>query len=113
MIDGKLQTAPGGGLCQMSNLLFWIFLHTPLTIIERHGHAIKDFPEPPSDAPIGVDATVSEGGLDLKVKNETDFTFQINIWFDEKNINGCICTDIDTGLAYNITNGSQKYYRQY
>lgn len=33
--DGKLQTLPGGGLCQISNLLFWLFLHTPLTIIER------------------------------------------------------------------------------
>lgn len=49
VIDGKLTTAPGGGMCQMSNLLFWMFLHTPLTVVERHGHDIKDFPEPPSD----------------------------------------------------------------
>lgn len=32
--DGKLQTLPGGGLCQMSNLLFWLFLHTPLKIVD-------------------------------------------------------------------------------
>ena len=37
-IDGKLTTRPGGGLCQISNLLFWMFLHTPLTIVERRGH---------------------------------------------------------------------------
>ncbi len=110
--NGKLQTLPGGGLCQMSNLLFWVFLHTPLTIVERHGHRIKDFPEPPSDAPIGVDATVSEGWLDLKVKNETDHTFQIVISFDEKNIKGCVLTDIEPTFDFHITNGKLLYYRK-
>lgn len=110
--NGKLQTLPGGGLCQMSNLLFWLFLHTPLTIVERHGHRIKDFPEPPSDAPIGVDATVSEGWLDLKVKNETDHAFQIVISFDEKNIKGCVLTDIEPTATFHITNGKPLYYRK-
>ncbi|MPN43049.1 Vancomycin B-type resistance protein VanW [bioreactor metagenome] len=112
VIDGKLITAPGGGLCQMSNLLFWMFLHTSLTIIERHGHNVKDFPEPPSDALIGVDATVSEGWLDLKVKNETETAFQISIVFDEERIIGRIFTDKDTGYAYEVTNGQPLYYRR-
>jgi len=60
VVNGKLTTAPGGGMCQLTNLLFWIFLHSPLTIVERHGHRLKDFPESTSDAPIGVDATISE-----------------------------------------------------
>lgn len=110
--DGKLQALPGGGLCQMSNLLFWLFLHTPLTIIERHGHRIKDFPDPPSDIPIGVDATVSEGWLDLKVRNDTDRTFQIVISFDENNINGSILTDTLPAAAYQITNGKPLYYQK-
>lgn len=110
--DGKLQTLPGGGLCQMSNLLFWLFLHTPLTIIERHGHMVKDFPDPPSDIPIGVDATVSEGWLDLKVRNDTDRTFQIVISFDETNINGRILTDTLLTANYRITNGKPLYYQK-
>lgn len=109
--NGTLQTLPGGGLCQMSNLLFWIFLHTPLTIVERHGHKIKDFPEPPSDAPIGVDATVSEGWLDLKVKNDTACTFQIAISFYSDNICGSILTDIEPTIDYQIANGRTFYYR--
>ncbi|OUM91275.1 MAG: hypothetical protein BAA03_02845 [Caldibacillus debilis] len=36
-------------LFQMSNLLFWMFLHTPLTVNERSGHEFKEFPEPNSD----------------------------------------------------------------
>lgn len=110
VVDGKLTTAPGGGLCQMSNLLFWMFLHTPLTIEERHGHGVKSYPEPFSDAPIGVDATVSEGWLDLKVKNETDMTFQINISFDEDHIIGRLLTDQDNRQLYEVVNGEPLYY---
>lgn len=110
--DGVIKTLPGGGLCQISNLLFWLFLHTPLTIVERHSHAIRDFPEPQSDAPIGVDATVSEGWLDLKVRNDTDYTFQIVITFDSTNIIGQILTDNDTGLVFKVTNGPLFYYRK-
>lgn len=50
MVNGELVPQKGGGLCQLSNLLFWLFLNSPLTLVERHGHAVKDFPEPPSDA---------------------------------------------------------------
>lgn len=112
VIDGKLTTAPGGGICQMSNLLFWMFLHTPLTIVERHGHNVKDFPEPPSDAPMGVDATVSEGWLDLKVKNETELSFQVRITFDEDHIIGRLLTDQNNGRFYEVINGKPFYYRK-
>ena len=111
VLNGKLTTAPGGGMCQMSNLLFWLFLHTPLTVIERHGHRVKDFPEPPSDAPMGVDATVSEGWLDLRVKNETDASFQIGIEFTDGEIVGQLRADRDDGLAYEVTNGKPRYVR--
>lgn len=112
VLDGKLTTAAGGGLCQMSNSLFWMFLNSPLTIIERHGHAVKDFPEPPSDAPIGVDATISEGWLDLKVKNETDSVYQIGISFDEAFITTSVYTDRDDGVLYRAVSGTPRYLRE-
>lgn len=111
-VDGKLVAQQGGGLCQISNLFCWMFLHTPLTIIERNGHAIKAFPEPPSDAPMGVDATVSEGWLDLRVRNDTDETFQITLSFDAKCIIGSILTKEDAGVAYQVFNGEPLYYRK-
>ena len=110
--NGKLKTAPGGGLCQMSNLLFWLFLHTPLTIVERHGHSIRDFPEPSGDIPVGVDSTVSEGWFDLKTRNDTDVTFQIVISFDNENITGQVLTNIDTGKTYEIFDENLTYYSQ-
>jgi len=108
--NGMLDTASGGGLCQMSNLLFWIFLHSPLTIIERHTHRVKHFPTPKMLP--GTDATVSEGWRDLKVKNETDMTFQIRIEFNEESIFGILYTDSDMACSYEITGRDLIYFRK-
>ena len=111
-VNGKLTTTPGGGLCMITNLLFWVFLHSPLTVVERHGHERKDFPEPPSDAPMGVDATVAEGWLDLKVRNDTNKTFQIGIDFDKTHIIGSLRMERDEGISYRVFNGPVTYFRQ-
>lgn len=110
--NGKLIVSPGGGLCQMSNSLFWLFLHTPLTIIERHGHGVKEFPEPNNDEIKGVDATIAEGWLDLKVTNNTDNTYQIRISFDEAQITTGIYSLHHPQLRYEVNNGELHYWQQ-
>lgn len=110
--NGKLTTVPGGGMCQMSNLLFWMFLHTPLTVIERNGHEVKEFPEPNSDEIKGVDATVSEGWSDLKAQNGTDRTYQISVAFDDENIMGTMFVDKRPQLLYRVVNGDIAYSRE-
>ena len=35
VVDGEIRGSYGGGLCQLSSLLYWMFLHTPLTVTER------------------------------------------------------------------------------
>lgn len=100
--NGKLTTMSGGGMCQMSNLLFWVFLHTPLTIIQRSGHVVKEFPEPNSDEIKGVDATISEGWIDLKVRNDTDCTYQIWVTLDDEKIIGQVFADKQPQALYKI-----------
>jgi vancomycin resistance protein VanW len=110
--NGILGTAPSGGLCQMSNLLFWVFLNSPLTIVERHTHKVKDFPTMRDAEPEGVDATINEGWLDLKVKNETDLVFQIGIAFDSANITGSLFTDKAMPVVYEIEGKDLSYFRK-
>ena len=109
---GKLTTVKGGGLCHLSNFLFWMFLHSPLTIVERHPHRIKDFPSPDANEPDSVDATVSEGWLDLKVKNDTDWTFQIDLSFSGSVLYGRLLTDQTMPYRYEITNRDKLFFRQ-
>ena len=112
VVDGRLITAPGGGMCQMSNLLFWLFLHAPLRVVERHGHRVKDFPDPPSDAPRGVDATLYEGWLDLKVLNPTETTYEIRLDFADGALVGRLLADRDDGLTLEVRNGEVAYVRR-
>lgn len=90
--DRKLQLLPGGGLCQMSSFLYWLFMHTPLTVTEQHTHGIDLHRNTPG-IPQGIDAAVAEGRLDLKVKNNTAYTFQIQISVDKYHMRGKVLSD--------------------
>lgn len=43
--NGKVSIGIGGGLCQLTNLIYWLTLHTPLIITERYRHAFDVFPD--------------------------------------------------------------------
>lgn len=112
LVDGKIVGSYGGGLCQLSNMLFWLFLHSPLTVTERHGHAVESFPSTTEELPSGTDATINEGWLDLKVRNETNQIFQIIIDFDDKYMYGRILSDTPSAMDYTVYNPSINYYRK-
>jgi vancomycin resistance protein VanW len=109
--DGKLGIAESGGLCQMSNVLFWVLLHSPLTVVERHPHKAK-VPNTRDGEPQGVDATINEGWLDVKVKNETEVTFQIGITFDSENITGGLFTDKAMPFIYEVEGRDLSYFHK-
>ena len=113
LVDGKIVGSYGGGLCQLSNLLFWMFLHTPLTIVERHSHTVESFPSTTEDLPCGTDATINEGWLDLKVRNDTSNRFQIRIFFDDKVMYGEILSTEPVDTEYTVFNSMVSYKRQH
>lgn len=76
---GKVKTGIGGGLCQLSNLLCWMALHSPLTVTERYRHSYDVFPDSKRSQPFGSGATCAYNYLDLQIKNETHNTYQIII----------------------------------
>lgn len=85
---------------------------SPLTVVERHGHKIKSFPNPDKSSLEGIDATISSGWLDLKVKNETNNIYQIDISFDENYMYGKILSDKESTIDYKIVNGNLNYIKE-
>lgn len=67
-IDGDI----GGGLCQLSNLIFWMTLHTPLTVVERYRHSHDVFPDANRTQPSGSGATCAYPHRDLMIRNDTE-----------------------------------------
>jgi vancomycin resistance protein VanW len=88
--QGTIDKDIGGGLCQLGNLLFWVFAHSPLTIKERYRHGFDVFPDVNRKVPFGAGATLSYNHIDLQVKNETENTFQINLWMDNTHLHGAL-----------------------
>lgn len=66
---GCLASGPGGGLCQCTNLLYWMSLHAPLTVVERWRHSYDVFPDASRTQPFGSGATCAWPALDLQVLN--------------------------------------------
>lgn len=86
--DGRLTTGVGGGLCQLSNLLFWMTLHTPLTVEERWRHDYDVFPDNGRVVPFGAGATCSYPNVDLQIVNRTLQKWQIKLWLDDQYLHG-------------------------
>ena len=112
VVDDQVINVKGGGLCQISNLLFWLFLHTPLTIVERHPHSAETLPHQDNEIPEGVDATIAEGWKDLKVRNDTKDRYQILLEFDEEYIYGSILSDTYQNIHYRVKSENLKYTKE-
>lgn len=112
LVGDNIIPSKGGGLCHLSNLLHYLFLMSPLTVIERHGHRIKSMPNPDKDSIDGIDATINSGWLDLKVKNNTKNTYQIIIDFDDKYMYGKILSNAKPEVSYKIINSNLKYIKK-
>lgn len=110
LLNGQTIPKKGGGVCQLSNLLYYAFLQTPLTIIERHGHKIKTIPNSDKETLEGVDATITSGWLDLKVRNDTRDTYQILITFDSVFMTVSIFCNQEQSFKIKIINENLEYF---
>ena len=85
---GKVIEGMGGGLCQLSNFLFWIFLHVPSEVVQRYHHSIDVFPDSGRVLPFGSGATILYNFIDLKIKNISDQPLQLKMWITDKHLKG-------------------------
>lgn len=86
--SGTFQAGTGGGLCQLSNLIFWMTIHTPLTVTERHRHGYDVFPDSNRTQPFGSGATCFYPHGDLMIRNNTQDEYQLLVWLDEEYLHG-------------------------
>ncbi len=100
--SGKIDKDIGGGLCQLGNLLFWIFAHSPLTITERYRHGYDVFPDINRKVPFGAGATLSYNHIDLQVCNNTQNTFSLKLFLNDTHLCGELFCDLKLRNSYTI-----------
>ena len=86
--NGTYAPGVGGGLCQLSNLIYWLTLHTPLTVVERHRHGYDVFPDARRTQPFGSGATCFYPHGDLMIRNDTNQCFQLCVKVGEEFLEG-------------------------
>jgi len=111
--QGKISKDTGGGLCQLGNLLFWVFAHSPLSVIERYRHGFDVFPDVKRKVPFGAGATLSYNYIDLQVKNETQNTFQIKLWLDNTHLNCELLSDNKIDSNFKVEERNHQITQQF
>lgn len=81
IVDGKLTDGIGGGICQVSTVLYNAVLYSELEVVERRNHSLKvgyiDY---------GFDATLAGDYIDLKFKNNKSVPLLIETVINGNNL---------------------------
>ncbi len=110
--NGKVAKGIGGGLCQLSNFLMWIFLHTDIEIIERHHHSVDAFPDSGRTLPFGGGATVFSNYLDLRVKNISSSPLQLKLWLTDTALKGQILSDQPASHKFHLSEKNHCFIKR-
>ena len=100
---GDASKGIGGGMCQLSNLIHWMILHTGMEITEHHHHDQLDlFPDFKRVIPFGTGTSIMYNYLDYRFKNTTDITYQLIIYTTDEYLCGELRADKRQNYSYHI-----------
>ncbi len=79
LIRGRAVQEAGGGICQVSGIIYHTSLLAGLHIVERHNHSVDLYTDATRFTPLGTDATVVYGHKDLRIRNPHPFPIQCQL----------------------------------
>lgn len=109
LVNGHMAADVGGGLCQLSNLLYWLVLHSPLEVTERHHHGYDVFPDSGRVLPFGSGATVFHNYVDLRFRNPTELLVRLNVWLTDEHLYGQIAADRLPAVAFHVREEGHRF----
>ena len=110
---GRPSQGIGGGMCQLSNLIHWMVLHSELTITEHHHHDGLDlFPDFGRQIPFGTGTSISYNYIDYRVKNETNNTYQLRLHVDDEYLCGELLAEAPLPHSFHIHAENEFFSRE-
>jgi len=109
--NGDAEAGIGGGLCQLANLLHWMFLHSPLTVVERSEHSFDPFPDKGRVLPWGVGCSIVYNYVDLVVRNDTAITFELLVHVGERHLHGELRSSTETPHTYSVFARDEEFWQ--
>ena len=108
---GEARAGIGGGICQISNMIHWLVMHSPLTIIQKSNHSFDPFPDEGRVLPFGSGAAIFYNYIDFQFTNNTKDIFQIKLWTSNKYLEGELRVNKDLDLSYHIFEENHRFIR--
>jgi len=109
--NGTAHPGVGGGICQLANLLHWMVLHSPLTVVERSEHSFDPFPDKGRVLPWGVGCSIVYNYVDLAFRNDTEHSFQLRVEVGERYLSGRLLADTTPGHSYKVEARGEAFLR--
>lgn len=111
--NGNIRPGVAGGLCQMTNLIHWMVLHSPLEITEHHHHHRYDiFPDFKRQIPFGTGTSIMYNYLDYQFKNNTNDIFQLRVKVSGEYLKGEIRSNNAQIESYHIAERNHKFTKE-
>lgn len=105
--EEEARSGIGGGMCQFTNLIHWMILHTPLEIIEHHHHdGVDMFPDFGRKVPFGTGTSIVYNYLDYRFYNNSEQAFQLITYTNDTYLYGEIRTEkpLDQKIHIDVEN---------
>jgi vancomycin resistance protein VanW len=91
IVSGRVGSSVGGGLCQLSGMIYAIALRAGLDVRERHPHSMDLYDDVTRFAPLGADATVAYGYKDLRWINTLPAAVCLRFQLDASEVRASLC----------------------
>ena len=111
--SGKPSKDIGGGMCQFTNLIHWMILHSSLDIVEHHHHDGVDlFPDFNRVVPFGTGTSILYNYKDYRFKNNTNRHFQLVVYTTDEYLCGELRTTEPLEHSYHIKAEEEFFSRE-
>ena len=110
---GMPSSGVGGGLCQFTNLIHWMVLHSDLTITEHHHHdGIDLFPDYNRQIPFGTGTSIVYNYLDYRFRNDSQNTYQLLTYSDGEYLRGELRAVNALQYSYHVHSRDEFFSRE-
>ncbi len=109
---GEARSGIGGGICQLSNLIHWMAIHSPLVVVERSNHSFDPFPDEGRVLPFGSGAAIFYNYIDLVLHNPSTSTFQLKLKVGESQLEGELLCEQPRDFNYHIHQRGHRFTRE-
>lgn len=113
IVNGKLISGTGGGLCNLANTLNRLVMHSPLTITEIHHHSDALAPDPDNKyTPYGAGTSVNYNFIDYRFRNDTDQPVQLRTWCDGSILKAELRSTKEYPYSYRIVGEDHHFHKE-